>query len=71
MCPLLGEDILQLCIEVAVTQAQSSQNAAMLLGMWVAPPLVFGLNVCVFTLGSYKLEWAFFSHFACLGFFCS
>ncbi|XP_067409252.1 focadhesin isoform X2 [Emydura macquarii macquarii] len=40
-----GEEIQQLCIELAVTQAQSSQNAAMLLGMWVVPPLVYGLSM--------------------------
>ncbi|XP_060093204.1 focadhesin [Heteronotia binoei] len=40
-----GEEIQQLCIQIAVTQSQSSQNAAMLLGMWVAPPLVYSLNM--------------------------
>ncbi|KAH1168614.1 focadhesin [Mauremys mutica] len=40
-----GEEIQQLCIELAVTQAQSSQNAAMLLGMWVIPPLVYSLSM--------------------------
>uniref|UniRef100_A0A670K9E5 Focadhesin n=1 Tax=Podarcis muralis TaxID=64176 RepID=A0A670K9E5_PODMU len=48
LSPLLrlnfGVEIQQLCLEVAVTQAQSSQNAAMLLGMWVAPPLVCSLS---------------------------
>uniref|UniRef100_A0A670K5U6 Focadhesin n=1 Tax=Podarcis muralis TaxID=64176 RepID=A0A670K5U6_PODMU len=48
LSPLLrlnfGVEIQQLCLEVAVTQAQSSQNAAMLLGMWVAPPLVCSLT---------------------------
>ncbi|KAJ1218515.1 hypothetical protein NDU88_006093 [Pleurodeles waltl] len=38
-----GEDIQQHCIELGVTQAQSSQNAAMFLGMWVSPPLVYSL----------------------------
>ncbi|XP_061486839.1 focadhesin [Rhineura floridana] len=49
LSPLLrlnfGEEIQQLCIKLAVTQAQSSQNAAMLLGMWVAPPLVYSLSM--------------------------
>uniref|UniRef100_A0A670ZP43 Focadhesin n=1 Tax=Pseudonaja textilis TaxID=8673 RepID=A0A670ZP43_PSETE len=49
LAPLLrldfGEEIQQLCIELAVTQAQSSQNAAVILGMWVAPPLVYSLSV--------------------------
>ncbi|XP_013913234.1 PREDICTED: focadhesin [Thamnophis sirtalis] len=49
LAPLLrldfGEEIQQLCIELAVTQAQSSQNAAMILGMWVAPPLVYSLSI--------------------------
>uniref|UniRef100_A0A8D0BRD5 Focadhesin n=1 Tax=Salvator merianae TaxID=96440 RepID=A0A8D0BRD5_SALMN len=49
LSPLLrlnfGEEMQQLCIELAVTQAQSSQNAAALLGIWVAPPLVYSLNV--------------------------
>ncbi|XP_074851078.1 focadhesin [Carettochelys insculpta] len=40
-----GEEIQQLCIELAVTQAQSSQNAAMLLGMWIVPPLVYSLSM--------------------------
>ncbi|XP_078070402.1 focadhesin isoform X2 [Mustelus asterias] len=40
-----GEDIQQHCIELAVTQAQTSQSAAMFLGMWVAPPLVHTLNL--------------------------
>uniref|UniRef100_A0A670ZPB1 Focadhesin n=1 Tax=Pseudonaja textilis TaxID=8673 RepID=A0A670ZPB1_PSETE len=49
LAPLLrldfGEEIQQLCIELAVTQAQSSQNAAVILGMWVAPPLVYSLSI--------------------------
>ncbi|KAH0628351.1 hypothetical protein JD844_009373, partial [Phrynosoma platyrhinos] len=49
LSPLLrldfGDEIQQLCIKLAVTQAQSSQNAAMLLGMWVAPPLVYSLSI--------------------------
>ncbi|XP_063151085.1 focadhesin isoform X1 [Candoia aspera] len=49
LAPLLrldfGEEIQESCIELAVTQAQSSQNAAMILGMWVAPPLVYSLSV--------------------------
>ncbi|XP_059498906.1 focadhesin isoform X2 [Stegostoma tigrinum] len=40
-----GEDVQQHCIEIAVTQAQTSQSAAMFLGMWVAPPLVYSLNL--------------------------
>ncbi|XP_041419597.1 focadhesin isoform X2 [Xenopus laevis] len=40
-----GEEIQQLCIQITVTQAQSSQNAAMLLGMWLVPPLVYSLTV--------------------------
>ncbi|XP_069486861.1 focadhesin [Ambystoma mexicanum] len=40
-----GEDIQMHCIELAVTQAQSSQNAAMFLGMWIAPPLVYSLSM--------------------------
>ncbi|XP_004677747.1 PREDICTED: focadhesin [Condylura cristata] len=40
-----GEEIQQLCLEIMVTQAQSSQNAAALLGMWVMPPLIHGLSV--------------------------
>ncbi|XP_062985286.1 focadhesin [Elgaria multicarinata webbii] len=49
LSPLLrlnfGEDLQQLCIELVVTQAQSSQNAAMLLGLWIAPPLVYSLSI--------------------------
>ncbi|XP_057576086.1 focadhesin isoform X1 [Hippopotamus amphibius kiboko] len=40
-----GEEIQQLCLEIMVTQAQSSQNVAALLGMWVMPPLVHGLSL--------------------------
>ncbi|XP_006034647.1 focadhesin isoform X2 [Alligator sinensis] len=40
-----GEEIQYLSIELAVTQVQSSQNAAMLLGMWVVPPLIFSLSM--------------------------
>ncbi|KAM9262979.1 focadhesin isoform 1-T2 [Morus bassanus] len=40
-----GDEVKHLCLQLAVTQAQSSQNAAMLLGMWVAPPLVYSLSV--------------------------
>ncbi|XP_053512244.1 focadhesin [Artibeus jamaicensis] len=40
-----GEEIQQLCLEIMVTQAQSSQNAAALLGLWVTPPLVHGLSL--------------------------
>ncbi|XP_037654619.1 focadhesin [Choloepus didactylus] len=39
-----GGDIQQLCLEIMVTQAQSSQNAAALLGLWVIPPLLHGLS---------------------------
>uniref|UniRef100_A0A669QQP2 Focadhesin n=1 Tax=Phasianus colchicus TaxID=9054 RepID=A0A669QQP2_PHACC len=44
-----GDEIKYLCLELATTQAQSSQNAAMLLGMWVAPPLVYSLSKYLFT----------------------
>ncbi|XP_054253449.1 focadhesin isoform X3 [Indicator indicator] len=40
-----GDEVKHLCLQLAVTQAQSSQNAAMLLGMWVVPPLVYSLSV--------------------------
>ncbi|XP_050768878.1 focadhesin [Gymnogyps californianus] len=40
-----GGEVKHLCLQLAVTQAQSSQNAAMLLGMWVAPPLVYSLSM--------------------------
>uniref|UniRef100_A0A673TIB1 Focadhesin n=1 Tax=Suricata suricatta TaxID=37032 RepID=A0A673TIB1_SURSU len=40
-----GEEIQQLCLEIMVTQAQSSQNAAALLGLWVTPPLVHSLSL--------------------------
>ncbi|XP_078252166.1 focadhesin isoform X2 [Rhinoraja longicauda] len=42
-----GEDIQQHGIEVAVTQAQTSQSAVMFLGMWIAPPLVHSLNLTI------------------------
>uniref|UniRef100_A0A8C3JAK8 Focadhesin n=1 Tax=Calidris pygmaea TaxID=425635 RepID=A0A8C3JAK8_9CHAR len=44
-----GDEVKHLCLQLAVTQAQSSQNAAMLLGMWVAPPLVYSLSKYLFT----------------------
>ncbi|NWQ77385.1 FOCAD protein, partial [Columbina picui] len=40
-----GDEVKHLCLQLAVTQAQSSQNAAMLLGMWVAPPLIYSLSM--------------------------
>ncbi|NXM42399.1 FOCAD protein, partial [Gymnorhina tibicen] len=40
-----GDEVKHLCLALAVTQAQSSQNAAMLLGMWVAPPLIYSLSM--------------------------
>ncbi|XP_013371804.1 PREDICTED: focadhesin isoform X3 [Chinchilla lanigera] len=40
-----GEEIQQLCLEIMVTQAQSSQSAAALLGLWVMPPLVYSLSL--------------------------
>uniref|UniRef100_A0A8C5LP43 Focadhesin n=1 Tax=Leptobrachium leishanense TaxID=445787 RepID=A0A8C5LP43_9ANUR len=40
-----GEEIQKLCIQIAVTQAQTSQNATVLLGMWVVPPLIYSLSV--------------------------
>ncbi|KAL2781563.1 focadhesin isoform 2 [Daubentonia madagascariensis] len=40
-----GEEIQQLCLEIMVTQAQSSQNAAALLGLWVIPPLIHSLSL--------------------------
>ncbi|XP_055973127.1 focadhesin [Sorex fumeus] len=52
-----GEEIQQLCLEIMVTQAQSSQNAAALLGLWVIPPLVhsLGLNINKYLLVSAPL----------------
>uniref|UniRef100_A0A452UQ38 Focadhesin n=1 Tax=Ursus maritimus TaxID=29073 RepID=A0A452UQ38_URSMA len=49
-----GEEIQQLCLEIMVTQAQSSQNAAALLGLWVTPPLVH-LNIKKYLLVSTPL----------------
>ncbi|XP_062480048.1 focadhesin [Pezoporus occidentalis] len=40
-----GDEVKHLCLQLAVTQAQSSQNAAMLLGMWVSSPLVYSLSM--------------------------
>uniref|UniRef100_A0A8C4XNL7 Focadhesin n=1 Tax=Falco tinnunculus TaxID=100819 RepID=A0A8C4XNL7_FALTI len=40
-----GDEVKHLCLQLAVTQAQSSQNAAVLLGMWVAPPLVYTVSM--------------------------
>uniref|UniRef100_A0A4W3J5B4 Focadhesin n=1 Tax=Callorhinchus milii TaxID=7868 RepID=A0A4W3J5B4_CALMI len=45
-----GEGIQRGCTEIAVTQAQTSQSAAMFLGMWLAPPLVHSLNVGISAL---------------------
>lgn len=52
-----GEEIQQLCLEIMVTQAQSSQNAAALLGLWVIPPLIhsLGLNIKKYLLLSAPL----------------
>ncbi|XP_012925111.2 focadhesin [Heterocephalus glaber] len=48
-----GEEIQQLCLEIMVTQAQSSQSAAALLGLWVMPPLIHGLSL---NIKKYLLE---------------
>ncbi|XP_033613540.1 focadhesin isoform X2 [Fukomys damarensis] len=48
-----GEEIQQLCLEIVVTQAQSSQSAAALLGLWVIPPLIHGLSL---NIKKYLLE---------------
>ncbi|XP_064410837.1 focadhesin isoform X2 [Latimeria chalumnae] len=40
-----GEEIQRHSIEIAVTQAQSSQSATMFLGMWLTPPLVHSLSM--------------------------
>ncbi|XP_063107952.1 focadhesin isoform X2 [Cavia porcellus] len=40
-----GEEVQQLCLEIMVTQAQTSPSAAALLGLWVMPPLINGLSV--------------------------
>ncbi|XP_042660532.1 focadhesin isoform X2 [Tyto alba] len=40
-----GDEVKHLCLQLAVTQAQSSQTAAMLLGMWVVPPLFYSLSI--------------------------
>ncbi|NXM79001.1 FOCAD protein, partial [Serilophus lunatus] len=40
-----GDEVKHLCLQLTMTQAQSSKNAAMLLGMWVSPPLVYSLSV--------------------------
>ncbi|KAG2466847.1 FOCAD protein, partial [Polypterus senegalus] len=45
-----GEDVQQLCIELAVTQCQSSQTASMFLGMWLVPPLINSLSESDFEL---------------------
>ncbi|XP_073492413.1 focadhesin [Aquarana catesbeiana] len=52
-----GEEIQKLCVQIAVTQAESSQNAAVLLGMWLVPPLVYSLTVqtCSYLLTSLSL----------------
>ncbi|XP_075416104.1 focadhesin isoform X2 [Tenrec ecaudatus] len=40
-----GEEIQQLGLEIMATQAQASQNAAALLGLWAMPPLIQGLSL--------------------------
>ncbi|XP_018420967.1 PREDICTED: focadhesin [Nanorana parkeri] len=52
-----GEEIQKLCVRIAVTQAQSSQNAAVLLGMWLVPPLAYSLTVqtCSYLITSLSL----------------
>ncbi|XP_045145044.1 focadhesin isoform X2 [Echinops telfairi] len=40
-----GEEIQQLGLAIMATQAQSSQNAAALLGLWATPPLIQGLSL--------------------------
>ncbi|XP_076145672.1 focadhesin [Alosa pseudoharengus] len=40
-----GEEVQHHCVELAATQAQSSQSASLFLGVWLAPPLVHSLSV--------------------------
>ncbi|XP_031440497.1 focadhesin [Clupea harengus] len=40
-----GEEVQHHCIELAASQAQSSQSASLFLGVWLAPPLVHSLSV--------------------------
>ncbi|KAG7462013.1 hypothetical protein MATL_G00197400 [Megalops atlanticus] len=40
-----GEEIQHLCIELVMSQSQSSQNASLFLGMWLSPPLVHSLSL--------------------------
>ncbi|XP_030636113.1 focadhesin [Chanos chanos] len=39
-----GEEVQHHCVELAATQAQSSQSASLFLGVWLAPPLVHSLS---------------------------
>uniref|UniRef100_A0AAY5E9J2 DUF3730 domain-containing protein n=1 Tax=Electrophorus electricus TaxID=8005 RepID=A0AAY5E9J2_ELEEL len=40
-----GEEVQHHCLELAVSQVQSSPNASLFLGAWLAPPLVHSLSL--------------------------
>uniref|UniRef100_A0A8C2EJL0 Focadhesin n=1 Tax=Cyprinus carpio TaxID=7962 RepID=A0A8C2EJL0_CYPCA len=40
-----GEEVQHHCLELAASQAQSSQSASLFLGIWLVPPLVHSLSV--------------------------
>ncbi|KAG9345475.1 hypothetical protein JZ751_008619 [Albula glossodonta] len=40
-----GEEIQHHCMELVMSQAQTSQSASLFLGMWLSPPLVHSLSV--------------------------
>lgn len=58
-CPHAGEDVQHHCIELAASQSQTSQSAALFLGTWLSPPLVHSLSVSVNRLA--EVELVFFS----------
>lgn len=40
-----GEEVQHQCLELAASQAQSSQSASLFLGIWLVPPLVHSLSL--------------------------
>uniref|UniRef100_A0A9J8BYE0 Focadhesin n=1 Tax=Cyprinus carpio carpio TaxID=630221 RepID=A0A9J8BYE0_CYPCA len=49
-----GEEVQHHCLELAASQAQSSQSASLFLGIWLVPPLVHSLSV---SMSLMSLSW--------------
>ncbi|TSK82223.1 Focadhesin [Bagarius yarrelli] len=58
-----GEEVQRHCVELAASQTQTSSNASLFLGVWLAPPLVHSLSERTRTL-LYKCLCSWMKHIA-------